>query len=268
MDLSDKNAVVTGGARGIGLAISRAFIHAGATVMMVDIDEQELEAAHASLGDHQVARTSFCDVSSAGGVADLAKSARKSLGRVDILVNNVGIRQTGAIEEHTNEMWDSSIRVNLTSAFLCTRAFIPLLERPSNEGATRSIINIASVAGLVGRRNRVAYSTAKSAVLGLTMSCAYELGSKGIRVNAIAPGIIRTQLTHHYFDSEETAAKIVGSIPLGRAGDVQDVASAALFLASDASNYISGVVLPVDGGWRSGKDVADAVRSVELRREK
>lgn len=247
MDLSlqGKIAVVTGAAAGIGLAISRQIAKQGATVVMVDMSETVKESAAALSAS---AQGWVLDVTDPAGIQSLAAALADRHGRVDILVNNAGIspKKDGRkyyLEEIAPSDWNRVLAVNLDSMYLMTRALLPLMK---SNGWGR-VVNIGSQAGR-GRSDLTSahYATSKAGVIGLTRSMACELGKHGITVTAVAPGFIETQMSEAF--SERRRQAVIAAIPVGRAGSAEDVANAVGFLASDASGYINGAVLDVNGG--------------------
>jgi 3-oxoacyl-[acyl-carrier protein] reductase len=233
-------AAVTGAARGIGLAIARNLIDDGWSVAGCDILEDPLRERAEELGESF--RPFVLDVTDGDRVADVTREMEDSMGPVTGLVNNAGITRDTLMMRMGREDWDSVISVNLTGAFLMSKA----LSRGMMRARKGSIVNISSVVALLGGAGQVNYSASKAGLLGLTRSLCRELGARGIRVNAIAPGFIETEMTADL--PEEVREGYSERIPLGRMGTPEDVAEAVRFLLSDDSQYISGVVLPVDGG--------------------
>ena len=257
VDLNGKIAVVTGGAHGIGRAIVQALADNGATVVIVDIDgEAGAEAAREVTKGGATCAAFSSDVADLTHMELTAAQVAARFGRVDILVNNAGINTLGGrvpIHEYAPEDWNRILRVDLTGVFVTSRAFIPEMLKA---GGGR-IVNISSVAGLVPIRLQSAYVAAKAGVASLTQSMAIELGAQGILVNAVAPGSTLTRATEALFygpdgSYTEKAASLVSHIPLGRPGKPEEIAHAVLFLVSPEAGYVTGAVLPVDGGWIAG----------------
>ena len=243
MSLKGKVALVTGGARGIGREIAERLGGAGADLAIFDVLEDVAGAAGEmakALGvkvvGYRVNVTDSAEVDAAVG------SVVKDLGRLDVLVNNAGITRDGLIMRMKDEDWDAVLAVNLKGAFLCTRA----ASRPMLKQRSGRVVNIASVVGLMGNAGQANYAASKAGLIGLTKTCAKEFGSRGVTVNAVAPGYIRTAMTEEL--TEEQREKMLSLVPLGRLGEVADVAAAVAFLASDDAAYVTGQVLTVDGG--------------------
>ena len=242
--LEGKVAVVTGAARGIGKAIAMKFAQEGASVACTDLkaDEnfQNTETELQALGVKAKGYTS-----NAADFEDTAKVVSeivKDFGRIDVLVNNAGITRDGLMMRMSEQQWDMVINVNLKSAFNFIHAVTPIMMKQKNG----SIINMASVVGVSGNAGQANYSASKAGLIGLAKSIAKELGSRGIRANAIAPGFIITDMTAQL--SQEVRDEWAQKIPLRRGGTPEDVANAALFLASDLSGYVSGQTIHVCGG--------------------
>jgi NAD(P)-dependent dehydrogenase (short-subunit alcohol dehydrogenase family) len=243
--LKGKVALVTGGAHGIGKAISEVFAEAGATVFVIDLDREAGKATVAAIrakgGEAAFIPT---DVSSAKQAARAVKLAAAKSGRIDILCNNAAyIGKWHNAGEADDAEWKKCFSVSLMGTQYFTRAVLPLMVR-QKQG---SIINISSIQGMVGGRNSAAYTTVKSGLLGFTRSVAYDYGPHNIRVNAICPGAIQTRISPK--PGEELYARQVSKTFLARVGQPREVAYAALFLASDEASYVTGAILPVDGGW-------------------
>jgi NAD(P)-dependent dehydrogenase (short-subunit alcohol dehydrogenase family) len=243
--LDDKTAIVTGGAHGIGKAISEIFAEAGAMVFVVDLDEKAGEACAADIrAKGGKATFVLADVASVEHAARAVKLASEKSGRIDVLCNNAAFMgQSHNAGEATDEEWQKSLAVSLMGTQYFTREALPFMVKQK----CGSIINISSVQGMVGARNSAAYTTVKAGLLGFTRSVAYDYGQHNIRVNAICPGAITTRISPQ--PGTELYERQVCKTFLGRVGQPHEVATAALFLASDDSSYITGAVLPVDGGW-------------------
>lgn len=239
-----KIALVTGAARGIGLATARLFLREGWRVAMIDRDEPELTAAQTGLAD-QRARGFPCDVSDPDQVAAMVSAVEAWAGRLDALVNNAGVADFGPIEDTDFPRWRRVMDTNLDGVFLISQAAIPLLRRQGG-----AICNIASISGLRASTLRVAYGTSKAAVMQLTRQQAAELGEYGIRANCVAPGPVRTKLAMAVH-SPEIIAAYHDAIPLNRYGSEEEIAEAILFLCSDRASFVSGQTLAVDGGFES-----------------
>lgn len=243
IDLKNKSAVITGSARGIGKAIAEKFAELGAKVVICDMNEEATKAtAEEFKSKGYQAIPVVCNVTNSEDTEKLIEACQKEFGSVDILVNNAGITKDTLLMRMKKEQWDAVISVNLTGVFNCTQAAIkPMMKQKSG-----SIINLTSIVGIYGNAGQTNYSASKAGVIGFTKSCAMELASRGIRVNAIAPGFIETDMTAAIPEKIREAMK--KAIYLGRTGQPIDIANAAAFLASDASSYITGIVLEVHGG--------------------
>ncbi len=246
MYLEGKVAIVTGGARGIGYAISETYAKAGCSVAICDISEDaSLAAAEKITAECGVKAAGFkTDVSNFDETRDLVENVLAEFGRIDILVNNAGITRDGLLIRMSPEDWNSVINVNLNSVFYCTRNVMrTMLKQKSGK-----IINIASVVGVMGNPGQANYSASKAGVIGFTKTVAKEVGAKGITCNAIAPGFIKTDMIESL--PKEYIDNIIASVPQRRLGTVQDIANTALFLASESGAYLTGQVINVDGGIR------------------
>lgn len=244
--LTGKTALVTGAARGIGKAIALKFAQEGANIAFTDlvIDEngEATKAEIEALGVKCVAYAS--NAADFTQTEEVVKKVHEDFGSIDVLVNNAGITKDGLMMRMSEEQWDSIISTNLKSAFNFTHAVTtPMARRRSGV-----IVNISSVVGTNGNAGQCNYSASKAGLIGLTMSFAKEMGGRGIRCNAIAPGFITTDMTDKLNDSVKEA--IISSVTLGRMGNVEEIANVALFLASDMSSYITGEVIKVTGGMR------------------
>ncbi|MEI6835861.1 MAG: SDR family NAD(P)-dependent oxidoreductase [Candidatus Falkowbacteria bacterium] len=239
MRMENKVAIVTGAASGIGKAIAEKYLVEGATVVFADMAEN-LEL------NNEKAIYIKCDVSKSAEVEALVKATVDKFGRLDVMVNNAGVGGLGGILDATDESWDKTISVNLTGVFYGARAAAKAMKNQSIKG---SIINMSSILGKVGLASTVCYCASKGGVVQLTHAAALDLATLGIRVNAIAPGFITTGMTQDILKNEAFNNMVVSSTPLGHVGHVDDIASAALYLGSDESTYVTGEVLYVDGGW-------------------
>ena len=242
--LTGKTALVTGAARGIGKAIALKFAQEGANIAFTDlvIDEngKATEAEIAALGVK--AKGYASNAADFAQSEEVVKLVKEDFGSVDILVNNAGITKDGLMLRMTEQQWDAVIGVNLKSAFNFIHAVIPVMMRQRGG----SIINMASVVGVHGNAGQANYAASKAGMIALAKSVAQEMGPKGIRAKAIAPGFNDTAMTQEL--SEEVRKEWMNQIPLRRGGTVEDVANCALYLASDLSSYVSGQVIQVDGG--------------------
>ena len=241
--LANKVAVVTGAGRGIGRAVALAYAKMGADVACVSRTEENSAKAAAEV--EALGRRAWAvavDVSDTAAVNAAAGKILDDAGRVDILVNNAGVTRDNLLMRMSEEEWDTVINTNLKGAFNFTKA----LTRPFIKQRSGRIINIASVIGLIGNAGQSNYAASKAALIGFTKSVAKELATRGITVNAIAPGFIETDMTAALGDKVREG--ILGNVPLGRFGSPDDIAHAAVFLAMEPSGYITGQVLTVDGG--------------------
>lgn len=244
MLLENKITVVTGGGSGLGLGIAERFAEEGATVVVLDQTLEKATSAAEGLGGGRDHLGLAVDVSDVEQVDAAFAEVAEKYGRADALVNSAGVREVSGPLELSAEEWNRVLGVNLSGTFFCCQAAARQLM-----GDGGSIVNVASVAGLVGFELRPAYGATKAGVLGLTRSLAHDLGSKSIRVNALCPGLTRTPMTEPYFADTEFLSQLPRTIPMGRSAEPDEMAQAALFLASEMSSYITGVSLPVDGGF-------------------
>jgi 3-oxoacyl-[acyl-carrier protein] reductase len=241
--LANHIAVVTGAGRGIGQAIALKLAAAGADVALVDLKAEfcaETSEKARALGRR--AWTYGADVSQSAAVEAVAGQILADAGKVDILVNNAGITKDGLLMRMSEADWDLVLNINLKGTFLFTKAFT----RSFLKQRSGRIVNIASVIGLIGNAGQCNYGASKAGVIGFTKSCARELASRGVTVNAIAPGFIQTPMTDKLTQEQKDA--ILGQIPLGSLGQAEDVANAVLFFALPSASYLTGQVLAVDGG--------------------
>jgi NAD(P)-dependent dehydrogenase (short-subunit alcohol dehydrogenase family) len=239
-----KVALITGAARGIGLATAKRFLAEGWAVALLDIEDTQLREAAASLADPVNVLTLHCDVSDAAAVNAAMARVNERFGRLDALVNNAGVAVFKPILETADDEWDRVLAVNLTGPFLCIKAVAPLM-REHGGGA---IVNITSISGLRASTLRVAYGTSKAGLAHLTKQAAVELASLGIRVNAVAPGPVDTAMAKAVH-SPAIRADYHDAIPLNRYGLEEELAEAIFFLCSERSSYITGQLLAVDGGF-------------------
>ncbi len=252
--LSGRVALVTGAARGIGLAAAKRLAEEGAKILLSDIDRDVLETATAGLAAQglSVAQTA-CDVADPKSVTAMVETAVKRWGRIDILINNAAISDDTPIEELSNARWRHVLAINLNSALHAAKVALPYLK----QSVSGSIVNVASVQGIRGQPHSMAYATAKGGLVNLTRCMAVDFGPFGIRANAVAPGYIDTRMAEqkqdtpheHRTDWFQDIYFKYGRMPLRRAGKPEDVAGPILFLASDDSLYVTGTVLVVDGGF-------------------
>ena len=246
--LDGRHTLVTGGASGIGEATVRELARAGAFVWIADINSSAAEALAASVGS---AKALILDVTDPNSIA----AAVAQVHRLDILVNNAGIGHVGSIEATEPADFDRLLNVNVRAVYLVTRAFLPLLlNAGSNDGRTGTIVNIGSVAGLVGIKQRFAYCTTKGAVIAMTRQLAVEY-PKTLRVNAICPGTVETPFVEGYLEKfhkdnkDEVRAELRARQPIGRLGQPEEIASMVRYLASDEAAFITGSLFNIDGGW-------------------
>jgi len=239
-DLTGKTALVTGASGGIGGAIATALYGAGATVALSGTRVDPLEALAASLGER--AHVVPCNLSDREAVKALPKAAMDAAGGLDILVNNAGVTKDNLFMRLKDEEWDQVLEINLTSTMMLMRAVM----RPMMKARGGRIINISSIVGVTGNPGQANYAASKAGVIGMGKSVAQEVASRGITVNAIAPGFITTAMTDVLTDEQK--ASLLSGVPMGRMGTSEEIAAAALYLASDEAGYVTGQTLHVNGG--------------------
>ncbi len=244
MNLEGKTALITGASSGIGRTMALTFAEAGADIIINYIgpaqDAEEVADKVRAMGRRALVLET--DVSDTEAVAAMVEKAAKEMGHIDILVNNAGITRDGLLLRMKESDWDAVLAINLKGVFNCTKAVLKYMMKQRYG----RIISISSVVGVNGNAGQANYAAAKAGIIGFTKSVAKEAASRGITANAIAPGFVKTNMTAVL--PEKTVAAMLASIPLGRLGETEDIAKAALFLAGDAASYITGQVLHVDGG--------------------
>lgn len=241
--LHDRVAIITGGAQGIGRAIGLLLAQNGAQIVIADINDKQAEETAQEIG--LLGRKSIAvkvDVSNFSEAENLGKTVFDAFGRIDILVNNAGITRDGLFLRMKEEEWDAVIAINLKSVFNCSKAVIRYMGKQRGG----KIISVASVVGQTGNIGQANYGASKAGIIGFTKTLAREFASRGIMVNAVAPGFIETGMTRTL--PEKVREGFISNIPLGRMGTPEEIAEAVLFLATDASNYITGQVINVNGG--------------------
>jgi 3-oxoacyl-[acyl-carrier protein] reductase len=245
LNLTDRVAMITGGAGGLGLALADKLAALGADVVVNDIPQAEEAAERVAemVRKHgRKALVALGSVTSADDVGKTVDAALEEFGKIDILINNAGITRDGLLIRMSEQDWDMVLEINLKGSFLCTKA----VARPMMKARYGRIVNIASVAGVMGNAGQANYSASKGGLIALTKTTAKELASRSITCNAVAPGFIETRMTEVL--DEQVRAQWLQNIPLGRPGTPEDVADVVAFLASDAAAYVTGQVLNIDGG--------------------
>ncbi len=240
MDLTEKTALITGASGGIGAEIARVLHAAGATVALSGTRVEPLEALAAELGER--AHVLPCNLSDMEAVDALPKQAIEAMGRVDILVNNAGITRDNLFMRMSDEDWSSVMDVNLTATMKLCRGVL----RGMMKARWGRIINISSIVGAIGNPGQANYAASKAGMIGMSKSLAYEVASRGITVNAVAPGFITTPMTDKLTDDQKTA--LLSQIPAGRMGEPSEIAAAVAYLASTQAGYVTGTTLHVNGG--------------------
>jgi 3-oxoacyl-[acyl-carrier protein] reductase len=243
MILKDKASIITGAARGIGKAIALKLAREGSDIAICDINPDELEKAKKEIETAgRSVITGKVDVTNFADVQKFVQKALDKFNKIDILINNAGITRDGLLIRMNDSDWDAVLNVNLKGTFNCTKVAAKAMMKQRRG----KIVNIASIIGIVGNAGQANYAASKGGVIAFTKSAAKELASRNINVNAIAPGFIETHMTAEL--SQDVKDGIMKMVPLGKWGSAEDVANAALFLVSDASRYITGQVVQVDGG--------------------
>ncbi len=241
--LDGKIVIITGSARGIGYAIAESFAENQATVIILDLSQEAVDEAVQKIKDKGFKAAGFAaNVTDSDAVGDLFKSIVKGFGKIDVLINNAGITKDGLLMKMKEADWDAVIEVNLKGTFICTQKVC----RSMMKQRAGVILNIASVIGIMGNAGQSNYAASKGGIIAFTKSSAREFASRNIRVNAIAPGFIETEMTAKL--PKEIVEKYSQAIPLNRMGNAKDVANLCMFLASDESGYITGQTINVDGG--------------------
>ena len=240
MKFEGKTVIVTGSARGIGRAIAEKFAEMGARVVISDLDQQQVEQVAAEIGNDAIGIVA--NVTSGEDIENLFGQVKKKYGNIDVVVNNAGVTRDTLMIRMDEKDWDMVLDINLKGSFLVTKTAARIMMKQR----FGRIINISSIVGINGNAGQVNYSASKAGILGLTKSAAKELATRGITVNAVAPGYIATEMTGAL--SEQAKSAFLDRVLIKRPGSPEDVASAVLFLASDEASYITGQVLAVDGG--------------------
>ncbi len=243
MDLKGKVAIVTGGAQGIGKTIATQLAQEGANVVIADVVEEVAKSTAQEISQKGSEAISLgVDVSILSSVEEMVKKTLDKFGRIDILVNNAGMTRDALVMRMKEEDWDLVLNINLKGAFNCIKVVSPVMMKQK----AGKIVNIASIVGIIGNAGQANYSASKGGLIALTKTCARELASRRINVNAVAPGFIQTSMTERL--PAQVKEKLSSQIPFGELGKPEDVASAVLFLVSEKARYITGEVIKVDGG--------------------
>jgi meso-butanediol dehydrogenase/(S,S)-butanediol dehydrogenase/diacetyl reductase len=252
MRLKNRIAVITGAARGLGFATAKLFFEEGAFIIGLDIQEPEEALQNQVFNKSDRVLFNRIDITDSKSVKEFSRFIEEKYGKVDILVNNAGVNAMGNIEETTEEEFNMTMNVNVFGTFIVTKYFIPLIKKNLDGG---SIINVASNIGITGMAGRIAYTTSKGAIVNFTRSMAMDYAKHKIRINAIAPGGINTDMVVDFFKQypEDFKLQIYAMHALNRLADPEEIAKGILFLASEDSSYATGSVLVIDGGYTCGK---------------
>ena len=250
IEFNEKVVVITGASGGIGSAMAKAFAENGAVVCVCDLKNTDKTVGEITAAGHLAAGYDF-DITDRKATNEVMKSIAEKYGKIDILINNAGINvgpdERNTIENFSDKWFDGIISVDLIGTYNCSKAAIPFM---TGKGA--NIINISSITGMVPLRDQCAFTAAKAGVINMTRAMALELAPKGIRVNSVAPGTIGIAVTNELWKDDVRMKGLLAHIPQGRQGQPQFIADAAMFIASDHAEYITGAILPVDGGWTCG----------------
>ena len=243
MRLEGKSAIITGGGSGIGLACARLFYNEGAQVSIIGRRQERLEVAKKIIGSGLL--TVVGNLKDNNDLDDLVSKTLNTFGKIDIVVNNGGIFSGSPVHETNDENWDNIMETNIRAVFQLTKRVLPhMIDLKSG-----AFVNISSIAGLIALPGVAAYNTSKAALIQFSRSIAMEYGSLGIRSNAVCPGLVKTEMTKELMENEDLMQEWSKDYPIGRFGDPEDIANACLYLASDESSFVTGVALPVDGGF-------------------